>query len=146
MEGERRRQREGGRDWMEGGREGGRAKEGGRGPGEEGKSDLSKGGASEKADVSDSNHALFPPALFPPAAPRHCIPAPAFLAARLTPIEGRELRALCMRENDELLVLHRAYEESVQDGIFGELEKEYRGVSQAITWDRVHFAFLHDIL
>jgi hypothetical protein len=43
-------------------------------------------------------------------------------AARLTPIEGRELRALCMRENDELLVLHRAYEESVQDGIFGESE------------------------
>ena len=39
--------------------------------------------------------------------------------ARLTPIEGRELRALCLRENDELLVLHRAYEESVQDGIFG---------------------------
>ena len=26
-----------------------------------------------------------------------------FCAARLTPIEGRELRALCMRENDELL-------------------------------------------
>jgi hypothetical protein len=50
-----------------------------------------------------------------------------------------------MRENDELLVLHRAYEESVQDGIFGESEKEYRGVSQAITWDRVHCAFLHDI-
>jgi hypothetical protein len=38
--------------------------------------------------------------------------------ARLTPIEGRELRTLCMRENDELLVLHRSYEESVQDGIF----------------------------
>jgi len=39
--------------------------------------------------------------------------------ARITPIEGRELRALCMRENDELFVLHRSYEESVQDGIFG---------------------------
>ena len=38
--------------------------------------------------------------------------------ARLTPIEGRELRALCLRENEELLVLHRAYAESVQDGIF----------------------------
>jgi hypothetical protein len=39
-----------------------------------------------------------------------------------------------MRENDELLVLHRAYEESVQDGIFGESEKEYWGVRQAITY------------
>lgn len=54
-----------------------------------------------------------------PAAPRRRTPAVIALAARLTPIEGRELRALCMRENDELLVLHRAYEESVQDGIFG---------------------------
>lgn len=50
-----------------------------------------------------------------------CYPRPltTLSTARLTPIEGRELRALCLRENDELLVLHGAYEESVQDGIFG---------------------------